>query len=245
LPKLLLCRPSAGNFITNTAALLLHYMSDPKPPKITDRLSPAPDGEVTQLLLRWRTGDKAALDALLPLVYDELRSLARRHMNRERSSHTLQRTALVHEAFLRIVDQKQADWECRAEFFGLASQVMRNILVDHARRRSAAKRGTHAEHVDIESLLRMDEVATSIGYTSDDALRQASDNIDFEAIDNAVKRLEAQDPQQGKLVELRFFGGLSIQESAEVMRVSAATLKREWAVARAWLQRELGSGAGV
>ena len=220
-------------------------MSDPKPPKITDRLSPAPDGEVTQLLLRWRTGDKAALDALLPLVYDELRSLARRHMNRERSSHTLQRTALVHEAFLRIVDQKQADWECRAEFFGLASQVMRNILVDHARRRSAAKRGTHAEHVDIESLLRMDEVATSIGYTSDDALRQASDNIDFEAIDNAVKRLEAQDPQQGKLVELRFFGGLSIQESAEVMRVSAATLKREWAVARAWLQRELGNGAGV
>ena len=245
MPKLLLCRPSAGNFIANTAALLLHYMSDPKPPKITDRLSPAPDGEVTQLLLRWRTGDKAALDALLPLVYDELRSLARRHMNRERSSHTLQRTALVHEAFLRIVDQKQADWECRAEFFGLASQVMRNILVDHARRRSAAKRGTHAEHVDIESLLRMDEVATSIGYTSDDALRQASDNIDFEAIDNAVKRLEAQDPQQGKLVELRFFGGLSIQESAEVMRVSAATLKREWAVARAWLQRELGSGAGV
>jgi len=245
LLKLLLCHPAAGTLLTTTAALLLHYMSDPKPPKITDPLSHAPDGAVTQLLLRWRAGDKAALDALLPLVYDELRSLARRHMNRERSSHTLQRTALVHEAFLRIVDQKQVDWECRAEFFGLASQVMRNILVDHARRRSAAKRGTHAEHVDIESLLRMDEVATSIGYAGDDALRQPSDNIDFEAIDNAVKRLEAQDPQQGKLVELRFFGGLSIQEAAEVMRVSAATLKREWAVARAWLQRELASGGGT
>jgi len=218
-------------------------MSDPNSPKLGDPLSTPTDGAVTQLLLRWRAGDKAALDALLPLVYDELRSLARRHMNHERSSHTLQRTALVHEAFLRIVDQKQLDWECRAEFFGLASQVMRNILVDHARRRSAAKRGTHADHVDIESLLRMDENATSNGYAGDDALRQSSDNIDFEAIDNAVKRLEAQDPQQGKLVELRFFGGLSIKESAEVMRVSAATLKREWAVARAWLQRELANGA--
>jgi RNA polymerase sigma factor (TIGR02999 family) len=220
-------------------------MPGPNPPNIIDPVSNPPDGAVTQLLLRWRAGDKTALDALLPLVYDELRLLARRHMNRERSSHTLQRTALVHEAFLRIVDQKQVDWECRAEFFGLASQVMRNILVDHARRRSAAKRGMHAEHVDIESLIRMDDVATSIGYAGDDALRQTSDKIDFEAIDNAVKRLETQDPQQGKLVELRFFGGLSIQESAEVMRVSAATLKREWAVARAWLQRELASGAGT
>jgi RNA polymerase sigma factor (TIGR02999 family) len=195
-----------------------------------------PAGEVTQLLLRWRAGDEAALAALLPLVYEELRSLARRHLRHERGSHTLQRTALVHEAFLRIVDQKQVDWESRTQFYGIASQMMRRVLVDHARRRSAAKRGDGAPHVDLDAVLQDEGEDLPPG-------RQAE--IDFAAIDDALKRLEALDPQQGKLVELRFFGGLSIKETADVIGVSPATVKREWAIARAWLQREIMAGAGA
>jgi RNA polymerase sigma factor (TIGR02999 family) len=195
-----------------------------------------PAGEVTQLLLRWRAGDEAALAALLPLVYEELRSLARRHLRHERGSHTLQRTALVHEAFLRIVDQKQVDWESRTQFYGIASQMMRRVLVDHARRRSAAKRGDGAPHVDLDVVLQDEGAGLPPG-------RQAE--IDFAAIDDALKRLEALDPQQGKLVELRFFGGLSIKETADVIGVSPATVKREWAIARAWLQREILAGAGA
>jgi RNA polymerase sigma factor (TIGR02999 family) len=195
-----------------------------------------PAGEVTQLLLRWRAGDEAALAALLPLVYEELRSLARRHLRHERGSHTLQRTALVHEAFLRIVDQKQVDWESRTQFYGIASQMMRRVLVDHARRRSAAKRGDGAPHVDLDVVLQDEGAGLPPG-------RQAE--IDFAAIDDALKRLEALDPQQGKLVELRFFGGLSIKETADVIGVSPATVKREWAIARAWLQREIMGGASA
>lgn len=195
-----------------------------------------PAGEVTQLLLRWRAGDEAALAALLPLVYEELRSLARRHLRHERGSHTLQRTALVHEAFLRIVDQKQVDWESRTQFYGIASQMMRRVLVDHARRRSAAKRGDGAPHVDLDVVLQDEGAGLPPG-------RQAE--IDFAAIDDALKRLEALDPQQGKLVELRFFGGLSIKETADVTGVSPATVKREWAIARAWLQREIMAGASA
>ena len=195
-----------------------------------------PAGEVTQLLLRWRAGDEAALPALLPLVYEELRSLARRHLRHERGSHTLQRTALVHEAFLRIVDQKQVDWESRTQFYGIASQMMRRVLVDHARRRSAAKRGDGAPHVDLDVVLQDEGAGLPPG-------RQAE--IDFAAIDDALKRLEALDPQQGKLVELRFFGGLSIKETADVIGVSPATVKREWAIARAWLQREIMAGASA
>jgi RNA polymerase sigma factor (TIGR02999 family) len=178
-----------------------------------------------------------ALTALLPLVYEELRSLARRHMRHERDSHTLQRTALVHEAFLRIVDQKEIDWESRAQFYGIASQMMRRVLVDHARRRSAAKRGDGAPHVDLDAVLQ-DE--------GDDLPLPAQETaIDFAAIDDALKRLEALDPQQGRLVELRFFGGLSIKETADVIGVSPATVKREWAIARAWLQREIMAGEGA
>jgi len=195
-----------------------------------------PAGEVTQLLLRWRAGDEAALAALLPLVYEELRSLARRHLRHERGSHTLQRTALVHEAFLRIVDQKQVDWESRTQFYGIASQMMRRVLVDHARRRAAAKRGDGAPHVDLDVVLQDEGAGLPPG-------RQAE--IDFAAIDDALKRLEALDPQQGKLVELRFFGGLSIKETADVIGVSPATVKREWAIARAWLQREIMAGASA
>lgn len=198
-------------------------------------------GDVTRLLLEWNGGNRAALDSLLPLVYEELRTMAARHLRAERQAHTLQRTALVHEAFLRMVDQSQVDWQGRAQFFGLASQMMRRILVDHARRRHAQKRGGHAQR------LSLDELSADEGEQAQaaalDALALTDDpRVDLGSIDAALKRLEAMDPQQGKLVELRFFGGLSIADAAEVMGVSAATVKREWAVARAWLQRELGVG---
>ena len=190
-----------------------------------------PAGEVTQLLLRWRAGDEAALQALLPLVYEELRSLARRHLRHERGSHTLQRTALVHEAFLRIVDQKQVDWESRTQFYGIASQMMRRVLVDYARRRSTVKRGDGAQHVDLDAILQ-DE--------GDDLPLAQEPAIDFAAIDDALKRLETLDPQQGRLVELRFFGGLSIKETADVIGISPATVKREWSTARLWLLQQMG-----
>jgi RNA polymerase sigma factor (TIGR02999 family) len=199
-------------------------------------MNKSPAGEITQLLLRWRAGERAALDSLLPLVYQELRAMALRHLRRERSAHTLQRTALVHEAFLKLVDHANVDWQGRAQFFGIASQAMRRILVDHARRRSARKRGIRAEHIDVDQLLVAED---------DDGLRtdegRLESHVDFEAIDDALRRLEALDADQARLVELRFFGGLSIEETAQVVGVSSATVKREWALARAWLQRELQS----
>jgi RNA polymerase sigma factor (TIGR02999 family) len=193
-----------------------------------------PAGEVTRLLLRWRAGDESAFAALLPLVYEELRSMARRHLSRERGAHTLQRTALVHEAFLRMVDQTQVDWRGRSQFYGIASQMMRRVLVDHARRRGAAKRGGNPARVDIEQVLAAEEAG--------DVSLPSHDEVDFEAVHQALERLERLDPDQGRLVELRFFGGLSIPEAAEVMGISPATAKREWAVARAFLQRELAAG---
>jgi RNA polymerase sigma factor (TIGR02999 family) len=204
-----------------------------------------PVGEVTQLLLRWRAGDEAALAALLPLVYEELRSLARRHLRHERDSHTLQRTALVHEAFLRIVDQRQVDWESRSQFYAIASQMMRRILVDHARRRCAAKRGDGAQHVDLEAVLLAEGRDVDAGRAAASPLPATEPQIDFAAIDDALQRLEALDPQQGRLVELRFFGGLSIKETADIIGISPATVKREWAIARAWLQREIAAGEGA
>lgn len=193
-------------------------------------------GDITQLLLRWRAGDRGALDSLLPLVYQELRAMALRHLRQERSGHTLQRTALVHEAFLKLVDQRDVDWQGRAQFFGIASQAMRRILVDHARRRTAKKRGARAAHVDIDQLL----VREDSDGANDGAMET---HVDFEAIDAALAKLETIDVEQGKLVELRFFGGLSIDETAQVIGVSSATVKREWALARAFLQRELEVGA--
>ena len=194
-------------------------------------MNQAPAGDITRLLLRWRSGDEAALAALLPLVYQELRVLALSHLRQERAGHTLQKTALVHEAFLRLVDQRDVDWQCRAQFFGIASQSMRRILVEHARRRAAKKRGDRAEHVNLDAIV-------SAGLEP-----VAADEVDFEAIDTALRKLETLDASQGKLVELRFFGGLSIEETAEVIGVSSATVKREWASARAWLQRELETPA--
>lgn len=193
-------------------------------------------GEITGLLVRWRAGDEAALSQLLPLVYQELRTLALRHLSGERSNHTLQRTALVHEAFLKLVDQRDVDWKGRAQFYSIASQAMRHILVDHARRRSAQKRGGPQAPVSLDQVLNVED-SDALGGADLDS------DVDFEAIDAALRKLEALDRDQGRLVELRFFGGLSIEETAEVIGISTATVKREWALARAWLQVELETPA--
>jgi RNA polymerase sigma factor (TIGR02999 family) len=193
--------------------------------------------DITRMLLEWSGGNGAAPAELFPLVYDELRSMAEQHLRRERSYHTLQRTALVHEAFLRLADQKHVTWRSRAQFFGLASQMMRRILVDHARRRSAAKRGQNPVRVDLEDVIH----GRGAGADCDVQLRLdgTESAVDFDRVDDVLRRLEALDPRQGKLVELRFFGGLGLDEAAEVLGVSRATVKRDWAFARAWLQREL------
>ena len=184
---------------------------------------PASSERVSKLLLNWGQGDQGAREALIPLVYDELRRLARRHLRRERPDHTLQSAALVNEAYLRLIRQEQPQWQNRAHFFGVAAQLMRHILVDHARNRAAAKRGAGAPRLTLDP---------------DIALPQERD-LDLIALDVALNELAALDPQQSRLVELRFFGGLSIEETSVVLGVSPATVKREWATARAWLQREM------
>jgi RNA polymerase sigma factor (TIGR02999 family) len=178
--------------------------------------------ELTQLLIDWSKGDQAALDKLVPFVYDELRRLARHYMRRERPGHTLQTSALVNEAYLRLVDQT-VSWQNRAHFLGIAARLMRQILVDHARSHKYAKRGGGAEKVSL------DQVA-------DLAQARASDLV---ALDDALIGLAAMDPQQSRIVELRFFGGLTIEETAEVAGLSHATVEREWSAARAWLRREM------
>jgi RNA polymerase sigma factor (TIGR02999 family) len=184
---------------------------------------PASSERVSKLLLNWGQGDQGAREALIPLVYDELRRLARRYLRRERPDHTLQSAALVNEAYLRLIRQEHPQWQNRAHFFGVAAQLMRHILVDHARNRAAAKRGAGAPRLTLDP---------------DVALPQARD-VDLVALDDALNQLAALDPQQSRLVELRFFGGLSIEETSVVLGVSPATVKREWATARAWLQREM------
>jgi RNA polymerase sigma factor (TIGR02999 family) len=179
--------------------------------------------DVTRLLVNWTNGDKKALEALMPMVYGELHRLARRYLRRERSDHTLQSTALVHEAYLRLVDQKGVQWQNRAHFFAVAAQMIRRILVDHARTHNAEKRGGGA------CMLALDEAI---------AVPQRRD-LNLVALDEAINGLAAIDPQQGRIVELRFFGGLSIEETAEVLSISPATVKRDWAVAKAWLYRDL------
>ena len=184
---------------------------------------PASSERVSKLLLNWGQGDQGAREALIPLVYDELRRLARRYLRRERPDHTLQSAALVNEAYLRLIRQDQPQWQNRAHFFGVAAQLMRHILVDHARNRAAAKRGAGAPRLTLDP---------------DVALPQTRD-VDLVALDDALNQLAILDPQQSRLVELRFFGGLSIEETSVVLSVSPATVKREWATARAWLQREM------
>ena len=183
-----------------------------------------PPGEVTALLGEMKLGSQDALARLIPLVYRELRRLAGHYMRDERASHTLQPTALVHEAFLRLVGQDRADWQNRAQFMGVAAQLMRRILVDHARRRAAAKRPSAGVALDEAKF----DPAASIG--------QAEEIL---AVDEVLERLANLDPQQARIVELRYFGGLSVEETAEAVGISPRTVKRDWAMARAWLRQEL------
>ena len=180
--------------------------------------------DVTALLADWSRGDRDALDRLLPLVYAELRRVAAKQLRRERVGHTLQPTALVHEAYLRMVDQRQVDWQNRAHFFGVAAQVMRRILVDHARRRHAGKRGEGAPRLSLQN-------APDI---------PAASEIHILVLDEALDRLQKVDPGLARIVELRAFGGLTVEEAAHVLDVSPSTAKREWRTAKAWLSRELG-----
>ena len=179
--------------------------------------------DVTRLLINWTNGDKKSLEALMPLVYGELHRLAKRYLRRERSDHTLQSTALVHEAYLRMVDQKGMQWQNRAHFFAVAAQMIRRILVDHARTHNAEKRGGGALKLELDEAI---------------GVPQRRD-LNLVALDDAMNTLAEMDPQQGRIVELRFFGGLSIEETAEVLGISPATVKRDWAVAKAWLYRDL------
>lgn len=179
--------------------------------------------QVTELLDAWSHGDKDALDKLMPLVYEELRRLARQHMRRERAGHTLQTTALVNEAYLKLVKQRRAQWQNRAQFFGVAAQLMRRILVDHARSRHRLKREAEAHKISL------DEAATVSQEQSTDLL----------AVHEALKKLETLNERMGRIVELRFFGGLSTKEAAEVLRVSPATVKRDWTFAKAFMHEAI------
>lgn len=178
---------------------------------------------VTQLLLDWSNGDKTALDRLMPLIYEELRRLAHRYMSRERGGHTMQTTALVNEAYVRLINRKNVHWQDRAHFFAIAAELMRTILVDHARSHATAKRGGGARKLSLEEALVVSQ-------------ERAAEVV---ALDEALNALAVIDPKQSRIVELRFFGGLTIEETAEVLDLSAATIKREWTTARAWLYHEL------
>jgi RNA polymerase sigma factor (TIGR02999 family) len=183
--------------------------------------------DVTQLLGQWQGGDREALNALTPLVYNELRRLAQSYINRERPNHTLQGTALVHEAYLRLIDQRQVEWRSRNHFFALAAELIRRILVDHARAKVAAKRG-----------------GRNVKLSFEDAMEPAvNQDLDLVALDDALQLLARTDPQQSRIVELRYFAGLKIEETAEVLQISPATVKRDWTVAKAFLKREMLRGA--
>jgi RNA polymerase sigma factor (TIGR02999 family) len=190
-----------------------------------DEVKTPPCGEVSGLLRAWSDGDQSALERLTPIIYDELHHLARRYMRRERSSHSLQTTALLNEAYMRLVDYKRMQWQNRAHFFAVAAQLMRRILVEHARRHNL-KRGGGVPHVSLEE-------AAVVGGDED---------ADLMALDDAMNALARIDPRKVQVVEMRFFGGLSVEETAEVLKVSAITVKREWRAAKAWLYRELAGG---
>lgn len=183
--------------------------------------------QVTQLLLDWGNGDRAALDKLVPVVYQELRRLAAYYMRRERPGHTLQTSALVNEAYMRLVDYSQMRWQSRAHFFAVAAQAMRRILVEHARKRHFAKRGGGAVKVSFDEAAIVSQ-------------EQAADLV---ALDDALTSLEAMDERKARIVELRYIGGLNIEETAEVLAISPATVQREWRAAKAWLYREINEGA--
>ena len=186
-------------------------------------MRPVPPAEVTELLRRWSGGDVAARESLVPLVYDELRRLARYYLASQRSDHTLQSTAIVHEAYLRLAGRDNVHWENRSHFFAVAAQLMRRILVDHARKRNAAKRG--GAHLT----LLVDETVEP----------SSQRELDLVALDDALKALAELDERQSRIVELRFFGGLSIDDTSRILDISPATVKREWSTARAWLHGEI------
>lgn len=186
------------------------------------------DHEITGLLWKWSNGDTAALERLMPLVVPELRRIARRYMKREAAGHTLQTSALINEAYIRLVDRQAVDWNDRAHFFAASAQVMRHILVDHARRRRFTKRGSGARHVTLDESL----------------IGQEARAAELLALDAALDRLASIDPRKSRIVELRFYGGLTVDETAHSLGLSGITIKREWRSARAWLLREMIDSAG-
>ena len=197
-------------------------------PKTEDRAaaSPALPGEITRLLLAWRQGDRDALDRLIPLVYGELHRMAERHLRRERPGHTLQPTAIVHEAYVKLIGRQGVDWQDRAHFFAVAAQSMRRILVEHARKRDAKKRGGDETRYLLDTVIMTEPRA-----------------VDLIALDDALARLTDLDPEQGRVVELRFFGGLTEAETAQVLSISSRTVHRKWLAAKMYLYRELSSSS--
>jgi RNA polymerase sigma-70 factor (ECF subfamily) len=190
--------------------------------------APSPN-DVTQLLVEWRNGSRSALDRLIPLVEKELRRLARGYMRRERADHTLQTTALINEAYMRLVKQRNVQWENRAHFFAIAAQLMRRVLIDHAKSSRRAKRGGAALRVSFE------DVAAPSAERSEELL----------ALDAALEKLAAIDARKGRVVEMRYFGGLTLEEAAEVLEISPNTVMRDWRMARAWLEREISGGGSL
>lgn len=189
-----------------------------------DEVRHRPD-EITEMLKAWGDGDCSVAERFMPLIYDELRRQAHRYLNRERPNHTLQTTALVHEAYLRLIEQRNVSWQNRAHFFGLSAQMMRRILVNYAVSRQREKRGGAAEVIQLDDTIQVGAIEK---------------RVDLIALDEALNRLEKLDERQAKVIELRYFGGMSIEETAEVMAISPATVKREWNMARAWLRSEIG-----
>ena len=190
---------------------------------VIDAPNPAPH-QVTRLLVDWRNGDQGALEQLIPLVHEELRRVARRHMAHERAGHTLQATALVNEAYVRLIDIRQVNWQDRAHFFAMSSRLMRRILVDFARSKGYQKRGGGAQKVSLDEALIVSE----------------EPGADLVALDDALSALAVFDARKAQVVEMRFFGGLSVEETAEALKVSVDTVMRDWKLAKAWLLRELG-----
>ena len=188
-----------------------------------------PQTQVTQLLQKWQEGNQEALEALMPLVYNELKRLAGSYLRRERPDHTLQSAALVNEAYLRLVDQTQTRWQNKAHFYGIAAQMMRRVLADHARSHNAVKRGAGMPELEL----------------NESVAQAQSRSVDVLDLEEALQKLEKLDPQQGRIVELRFFSGLSIEDTANVLGISPATVKRDWAAARAWLFREVAARHAV
>ncbi|HEX9962824.1 MAG TPA: sigma-70 family RNA polymerase sigma factor [Pyrinomonadaceae bacterium] len=180
--------------------------------------------QITQLLRKWSEGNQEVLDKLMPLVYDELRRQASRYLRRERANHTLQTTALIHEAYLKLIDQNQVEWQNRTHFFAIAAQAMRRILVDYARERNREKRGGAAENLPLE------EAAFVVSEGK---------NVDLVALDEALNRLAEFDERQARVVELRYFSGLSIDETADVLGISNVTVRRDWNMAKAWLHQQI------